>query len=369
MKVLFITNVPFPYTVDYLSELGKKCELVACFERATSSERDKSWAEFELKNCKAIIMKGINIGVEAALCFEVIRHINEEKADIVLISNPCTPTGIIAQLYMKIHNIRYCIQSEGAFVGKGWGPKEQLKLLTMKNATMYFSTGKCQDDYFLKYGAKLEQIRRFPFTTLWDNEIKKKIVSREKKDEIKKKLNIKEDSVILCVGQFIPRKGIDILLKSISDVDGQVRTLIIGGKPTEEYLSICEEKNLKNVTFIHHISKEQLKEYYDVADIFVLPTNYDTWGLVIVEAMSYGVPVITTDSCVAACTLIDNGVNGYALKAGDVDAFSNTINAVIGDKELLQSMGQKALEMMQGYSIENMAYSIMKGLNELTTIS
>ena len=63
LKVLFITNVPFPYTVDYLEELGKYCELVAVFERKSSSERDKSWDFYKFKNCKAIILKGIHFGV------------------------------------------------------------------------------------------------------------------------------------------------------------------------------------------------------------------------------------------------------------------------------------------------------------------
>lgn len=365
MKVLFITNVPFPYTVDYLSELGKYCELVACFERATSSERDKSWAEFKFKNCRAIIMKGMNFGVEEAICFEVTKHIYEEHADIVLISNPCTPTGIIEQLYMKKHKIPYCIQSEGAFVGDGWGPKELLKRLAMKSAIMYFSTGKCQDDYFLKYGALPEQIRRFPFTSLWESEVKKEILTVIQKKELKKSLDIKEDVVLICVSRFIPGKGIDTLLKSISEVDHKVRTIIIGGKPTEEYLRICAEYGLKHVTFIDHISKEELKKYYDASDLFVLPTHHDTWGLVIVEAMSHGLPVISTNKCVAACTLVKDGINGYSLSVGDVDSFREKISYLCDHREEMQKMGAEALQSMQNYSIEQMAVSIVAGLSEI----
>ena len=66
---------------------------------------------------------------------------------------------IIEKEYLRIHKIPYCIQSEGAFAGTGWGLKERLKHHVMKNADLYFSTGKSQDDYFLKYGAEIEQLR------------------------------------------------------------------------------------------------------------------------------------------------------------------------------------------------------------------
>lgn len=365
MKVLFITNVPYPYTVDYLSELGKKCDLVALFERSTSSERDSSWANFKFNNCRATIMQGIKIGVESALCFEVIRHIKKEKADIVLISNPCTPTGILEQIYMRIHGISYCIQSEGAFVGKGWGLKERIKKFIMEKAKLYFSTGKCQDEYFLKYGAQKSQIKRFPFTSLKEDEIRTRQLTADEKQLLKKKLGIEEEIVIICVGRFVPGKGIDILLKALPKERNDIRTLIIGGKPTDEYRKICKERQLKQVTFINHISKSELKEYYACGNLFILPTYSDTWGLVIVEAMSNGLPVICTDKCVAACTLIKDGENGFVLPAGDILAFSEKISKVCNNKETLDEMGQNALQNMQHYSLEKMADCVFNGISEL----
>lgn len=367
MKVLFITNVPYPYTVNYLSELGKRCELTALFERTTSSERDKSWGDFNFTNCKAIIMKGIKVGVESSLCLEVIKRIKEERADLVLISNPCTPTGIIEQEYMRVKKIKYCIQSEGAFVGNGWGFKERLKKHIMESAELYFSTGKLQDEYFVKYGAKEEQIRRFPFTSLWENEIVTYQLSKEEKEKKRLNYNIEESIVIICVGRFIPGKGIDILLKALIGIEESVRTLIIGGEPTEEYLNICEQGKLKGITFIPHISKNELKEYYSFSDMFVLPTYSDTWGLVIVEAMSNGLPVISTSKCVAACTLIEDDVNGYVLEAGDVDSFREHIIKMIHSREMMRTMGENALVKMNHYSIESMAEVIQNGLNEIVT--
>lgn len=355
MKVLFITNVPFPYTVDYLEELGKYCDLVAVFERKSSSERDKSWNFFEFKNCNAIILNGIHFGVEASINLSVIRQIKKQKADVVIISNPCTPTGIIAQEYMRIKKIPYCIQSEGAFVGTGWGTKERLKRHVMKNAYMYFSTGKSQDDYFLKYGAQKEQLRWFPFTTMHENEILQRTLTKEQKQEKKKQLGLENRFTILSIGQFIPRKGIIYLLKALAGIKADVQTIIIGGKKTPEYEQVCAELGLNDILFKEFMDKKSLQEYYKAADLFVLPTLYDTWGLVNLEAMSMGLPVISTQTCVSAITLIEDEENGYVVPPADAESLRNKIEEVYNNEEKCFEMGTCALRKMQHYSLEKMA--------------
>lgn len=358
LKVLFITNVPFPYTVDYLEELGKYCELVAVFERKSSSERDKSWDFYKFKNCKAIILKGIHFGVEASINLSIVSQIRKQKADIILISNPCTPTGIIAQEYMRIHKIPYCIQSEGAFVGTGWGLKERLKHHVMKNADLYFSTGKSQDDYFLKYGAKIEQLRRFPFTTMHENEILNQMLSKEYKEQIKENLGLDKKFVLLTIGQFIPRKGIIYLLQAIAGMKADIQVIIIGGECKPEYEQLCEEINLQNVLFKNFMDKQSLLEYYKAADLFVLPTLYDTWGLVNLEAMSMGVPVISTTTCVSAITLIEDEKNGYVVPPANANALKEKIEILYNDEEKRLRMGECALQRMQHYSIERMAIEV-----------
>lgn len=115
MKVLMLTNIPSPYMVDYLNELGKYCELTAVFERDSSKSRDSSWKKWESKNFRCVILHGINLGgrdADTAICPQVIKYISK-KYDHIIVGNPCTPTGIIAVTYMKLLRIPYGFQSEG----------------------------------------------------------------------------------------------------------------------------------------------------------------------------------------------------------------------------------------------------------------
>ena len=125
-----------------------------------------------------------------------------------------------------------------------------------------------------------------------------------------------------------------------------------------EYEQLCEEINLQNVLFKNFMDKQSLLEYYKAADLFVLPTLYDTWGLVNLEAMSMGVPVISTTTCVSAITLIEDEKNGYVVPPANANALKEKIEILYNDEEKRLRMGECALQRMQHYSIERMAIEV-----------
>ena len=158
--------------------------------------------------------------------------------------------------------------------------------------------------------------------------------------------------MILSIGQFIHRKGFDVLLKAAAKLQPGADIYIVGGEPTQEYQELYQQLGLQNVHFLGFMKKERLLKFYQASDLFVLPTREDIWGLVVNEAMAFALPVITTDRCVAGLTLVEDGVNGYIVPVGDVDALAEKMNlAMSGD---LAAMGAAALEKVRPYTIENM---------------
>ena len=149
-------------------------------------------------------------------------------------------------------------------------------------------------------------IYRYPFSSLGNKDIINTPLSQQEKNAIRKILDIKEPQMILAVGQFIHRKGFDVLLQAARTMDKNIGIYIVGGKPTEEYLQIQKENNLTQIHFEGFKTKEELAMYFKAADIFVHPTREDIWGLVINESMAYGLPVVTTNKCVAGMELITN---------------------------------------------------------------
>lgn len=354
MKILYMVNVPSPYMVNYFNELGKYCELTVLFDKATSTERDDSWKEYNFKNFKGIILKGVSTDVDAAFCPSVIKYLKKDVYDYIFISNMATPTGIIAIEYLRWKKIDYFLESEGGFAKDGKGFKEKIKKHIMSGAKQYFSTTPVGDEYFLMYGATKDKLVKYPFTSIYEKDILKKAPSVEEKMVLRHELKMQEEKIIISVGRFIPLKGFDVLLRAFAGLDNNAGLYIVGGdNPTDEYVQIINELKIKNVHFIPFKLTEELNKYYEASDIFVLPTRSDVWGLVINEAMAKGLPIITTDHCIAGTEMIDG--NGYVIPVDDDKILHIKMKELLLDDDKRNEMSEKSLSRIYEYTFENMA--------------
>lgn len=131
----------------------------------------------------------------------------------------------------------------------------------------------------------------------------------------------------LYFGRIIPWKGLDILLKAfrlLCEHRNDVRLLVAGDGPFRTACEgLCQQSDIKNVEFIGSVPNESAYEIYQKSDIFVLPSYfcgnaYEAWGLVVNEAMSIGLPIITTVAVGAAYDLVFDGYNGYLVQDNKV---------------------------------------------------
>lgn len=363
-RILFISNVPSPYQVEYLNELGKLAQVHAVFERGASSERDKSWKDLNVKTFTCSILRGINIGANTAFCPGVTKYIKKRDYDYLIFGNPLTPTGILQILYCKAHKIPFILQSEGGLAKNGKGPKERFKKFIMKDAQLYLS-GMRKNEYFLTYGATPDTVWSYPFASLYQKDIRTAAPSQEEKQVLRKELGMKEEQVLLYVGRFIPVKGVDVLIKACVELGENTGIYLVGGEAPPEYLDLVAQYGVQNVHFVSHIGLHELKKYYLAADLFVLPTRSDTWGLVINEAMSCGLPVITTTRCVAGLDLIEEGKNGYLVPVEDAELLHRRIAELLDAPSLVAEMASNNIRLIQDYSYEKMAARIFSGLQSI----
>lgn len=354
MKILWLTNIPSPYRIEFFNELGQHCDLSVLFEREGSSERDKSWLRYECTSFNGVIMKGLNLGIDKAIAPGVIKYIKNNKYDHIVVSNPLTPTGILAIEYLRLNKIDYSIETDGAFPGSGQSLKEVIKKYILKEAKCYFSTAEVHDQYYIKYGADSKNIIRYPFTSIKEIEVLDKPLEREEKLVYRDMLKMKEDKIVLSVGRFVHLKGFDVLLKACQTLGENVGIYIVGGQITKEYYELKNDLGLVNVHFIDFKNKEELSVFYKASDLFVLPTRQDAWGLVVNEAMSFGLPIITTDRCVAGLQLIENDRNGYIVPVENDIALADSIKNILSNTELMKYMSEENIKKIKEYTIEKM---------------
>lgn len=355
IKILIIWRGPSPYRVDFFNELGELCDLTVLFERNPNQikDKDKSWFHEDFTHFKGVYLKS-TIFRNTAFSLEHFKYLRKSaEYDYIIIGMYSTLIQMLSLLYLKLFNIPYLLNSDGGFIKKENKFIYYIKRFFISGAKAYFSSSKSTTKYLQYYGAG-DNVIVYPFTTYFQKDVCKNLTN-ENKLKCRKTLGIKENVIMLFSGQFIYRKGIDVLLKAAKYISKQCGIYIVGGEPTEEYLKLCRKENLNNVHFVGFTPPHELTKFYMASDIYVLPTREDIWGLVINEAMAYGLPVITTDNCLAGLELIKNAENGYIIPVDNTELLIKYANLLIENKPLRDKIATNNRKKIQLYTLENMA--------------
>ena len=150
-------------------------------------------------------------------------------------------------------------------------------------------------------------------------------------------------------------EGIEAALLVIGD--GNLRD------EAERYVTI---EHLKNVRFVGFQNQRQLSKYYVCGDIFVLPAQFDTWGLVVNEAMLFGMPVIVSRGVGSAHDLVRPGVTGEIYPIGDVERLAGHLRELILFPDKRAQMGAAAADLVAQYSYTVCGDGILEALRSVT---
>lgn len=351
-----------PYRVQLYSEIGKQCDLYVCFEQMRGLGRDEKWYDESFANFYLMKLKKWDAPLKS-IKRDVLKHVRDICPDVVISYEYHTNTALLLMSYCLKKRIPYIINIDGAFVSKSF--KDIVKKTFISQASGFISSGTMAQQYLLHYGAKENRIHFNHFTSLHKEDILKELPSAEEKTRARQAKGILEKQVVLSIGQFIHRKGYDILLKAAASLNKDVGVYIIGGKVTQEYRQIVDELKLKNVHFIDFMKPDELKDYFIAADLFVHPTREDVWGLVINEAMAYGLPVVTTDRCIAGIELIKNDINGYIVPVESYELLYRAIDNILSDDNKRNCMAAENLNAIREYTYETSAQDIMSAITAL----
>jgi D-inositol-3-phosphate glycosyltransferase len=176
-----------------------------------------------------------------------------------------------------------------------------------------------------------------------------------------------EDRNILFVGRVEPLKGIDLLLRAIAMMTGYeivnrraLSVMIIGGDPNVDRDEMSAEmtrlQDLRNeygigdvVTFLGKRSQDTLPYYYSAADVVVMPSLYESFGMVALEAMACGTPVVATEVG-GLQFLVRESETGFLIRGDDPDELCDRLIALITNETLRETMGRRACEVAREYS-------------------
>lgn len=361
MKKIFILAIyPAPYRMELFEQILHNFDADIFFESSGGDFRENEW--FSKGNYYLLDTK------EGLSAFKsAVKNIY--SYDFAAFYDFTTKPAIKLITKCIIKHIPYVINCDGVMMSPHGNPVfDAIKRFLVSHASACLASGENAKNYFLRYGAKESRIHKHTFSTLHNGDVLSAPIEAKEKSELRKKLGLPEDKFIsIAVGRFIPLKRYDYLIKEWRNMPENHILLLIGsGSEEEKYHEIIKSYNINNVIIEKFHPKEELFEFYKAADVFVHPTSYDVWGLVLNEAFACGLPAVVSDHCVAGIELIIDSENGYLVPMGDDKLMCEKVSALEKNKVLFGDMSKNALKTIKNYTIENMAKTHISVFEELT---
>lgn len=354
-KIALIHNIISPYRVPLFVGLSSHPLIELSVFFCADTHKMRKWDVIKSESYNYEVLSGFTLELS-----NIIYHINPSiisklikgKYDAVIISgNPDFTTHIsfVVSKLFKIPTIWWSegIESSQSKLGKMINPVTKY---IVKNVDAVVVPGSLSRDFHIKLGATPEKV--FVAPNVVDNEFYIEYSSKYKqnKDELKESLNLKPKKIILFVGRIVELKGIEYLINAYSKIKNEyddVGLVLVGdGNIRKNLERHCTENDIKDVYFTGWLADDKIT-YYSVADIFVLPTLKDVWGLVVNEAMCCGLPVISTTAAGSSFDMIKNGENGYVVDPANEKQLYAAITKIILNEELQQKMSHGSLAIIK----------------------
>ena len=355
-KAVFITNIPSPYRVDFFVYMQKhypEYEFYVIFSGAGMENRKWSVELNELKHAtflksKTIIIRKrfddryifLPVGVEKAL--------EEIQPDLVF-AMEYNPTILRAVHYCRKKKIPFISWTDGTLNSeKNIGKVQRLsRKYIIKRAAAFIASSTASKEAQIAYGADPEKC----FISYLTVSIDKYLM--EKTDYSKKQM--------IYVGSMIQRKGLDLLLPALAQTSEDIRLVIVGeGQEKQNLIEQAKKLGvLDRIDFKGFVEGEALRTLYHEADLFILPTREDCFGLVLLEAMCASLPVISSKYADGAFDLLEEGKNGYIVDPEDTKTFAKVIDEAFSDDEKLARMGQYSYQKAHEFSFAEVSKGCM----------
>jgi D-inositol-3-phosphate glycosyltransferase len=196
-----------------------------------------------------------------------------------------------------------------------------------------------------------------------------------KRDRVRCKLGLPDDApIVLFVGRIEPLKGIDVLVQAMARLDTAARLLVVGGDAKDvqrktELMEIAATLGIEDrVTFLDAVPHSDLPLYYNAADVCVVPSYYESFGLVALESMACGVPVVVSRVGGLKETVRD-GRTGYLVPWRCPEPFAERLELLLSNETLRRKLGREARAEAERYRWSEVATMVEDIYHDLVSES
>jgi glycosyltransferase involved in cell wall biosynthesis len=376
-KVLLLSNVPSPYLTPLFNKLALESgwELLICYVSRWSS--NVGWSE---EQARQYVVHGETVLDERrqwlrkfspqwAAAWTLLTMLWQQKPDYLVIYGYTRVPQLTALFWCFLAGRPFAIAGDATYYAdNAQGIRRVLKArwlgLVARQAAAILVVGKASRMFWEAYGARAAQIFEAPFAV--DNAwfATESQLQQAKAEAFCQQLKWEGKTVFLYVGRLIKRKNVDLLIQAVRNAELAQATLLIAGDGEERAALEALASGDPRIKFVGNATQQELAFYYALADVLVLPSRTEPWGLVVNEAMACGLAIVAHWQCGAAVDLVNAG-NGVLLRSFSPDELRSAIETLSSERETLKVMQQCSRRKIAPWSFTNAALAIRQAV-ELT---
>lgn len=310
--IIYLTNTPSFYKVNLCNEVGKHCKLLLVLYGYGKEAVNKLLQEEEKLSFDYIFLSEGDAARrnKVKTFFKLLLLLSRVKYKRLLFAGWFVPEyNIVSFLTSKRKNVVLCESSvhDVSFAGvKGW-----IKKRVINRMSAALPSGELHVELFNMIGFRGE-ILKTGGVGIFNK-------SRQQKFSTVHNPPYK----YLYVGRLVPVKNLEFLIRRFNE-SGKSLT-IVGNGALEKQL---KQTAADNIRFMGFVPNEELPRIYSTHDIFILPSVYEPWGLVVDEAIYWGLPVIVSDVVGCSVDMVVNPGTGVIFKSNDVVSFATAVNEI-----------------------------------------
>jgi glycosyltransferase involved in cell wall biosynthesis len=369
LRVAVLSELPTPYRWPLFERVAAEPGLDVSVFFYARNESDRDWTvpvedgggpgrpRVEFLPGRALHVRG-----KRSLYFHwnpsIRTKLRKDAFDVVVIPGWSMPTSVAAASVCRARGIPYVIFSETheRSPRPAWLRVAKRALLRpiVGGASAWLATGTLSEQFLVRHGA--DRARVFRFANTPDVDALRRAVedARPRRAAVRAALGVTDDApMALFVARLIGAKDPATLLAAQALLEERGRAswlVLVGDGPESKTLrALVETRRLSKVRFAGSREPRDMPEVYAAADLFVLPSLHEPWGVVVNEAMAAGLPVVLTDRVGAAADLLVDGANGRLVPPGDPARLADAVDEIVGDEALRRRMGAESLRIVAGW--------------------
>ena len=370
-KLVIVTEIIAPYRIPVFNALAHRREVdlhVMFLSENDASLRQWRVYKDEIKFRYEVLPSWrqrvgryhilLNRGVFSAL--------NKIKPDVVMCGGYNYLASWQSACWARVHGVPLLLWSESTSLDRRRGHRvvEFMKRGFLRLCRAFVVPGTSSLQYLKALGISDERIFTAPnavdsrlFAALEEE-------ARREESQVRARLSLPL-RYFVYVGRLVRAKGVFDLVEAYAQLDDEMRAqfglVFVGdGADRSELMERASDITPGTIEFPGFVQREGLAEFYALADVLIFPTHSDTWGLVVNEAMSCGLPVIATSIAGCVADLVQDGWNGFVVPPRDPSQLAAAMARLAGDSRLRVEMGSRSRERVEAYSPAAWAEGLVK---------